>query len=195
MSQSLAVKGSDLAREAAGDWTIDGAHSSAGFVARHLMISKVRGTFGRVEGAVHIAPDAVSSWAEVRIDAASIDTGAEQRDAHLRSPDFLDADAFPYLAYRTTGLRDVTDCTFVLDGELTIRDVTRPVALQVAFEGAAEDPFGNERLSFSARGDIDREEFGITWNQALETGGVLVGKTVRIELDVTLVRPKSRGGE
>ena len=177
------VQGVDL--PAAGTWELDPAHSSVSFVARHLMVAKVRGGFTKFEGVLRVAENPVESSAEVTIDAASISTAEEGRDQHLRSADFLNVEAFPTLRFRTTSLEPTGDNTFDLHGELTIRDTTKPVTLHATYEGAQTDPWGNAKIAFSATTEIDREEFGITWNQALETGGVLVGKKVRIELDVS----------
>ncbi|GGK34896.1 polyisoprenoid-binding protein [Pilimelia terevasa] len=171
-----------------GTFAIDPAHSRAGFVARHLMVSKVRGAFTAVSGTVTVAEDPAASHVAADIDAASIDTGVADRDAHLRSADFLDVETYPHLRFRSTGLRPTGDGEFVLTGELSIRDVTRAVALAVEFEGVARSPWGQEVIGFTATTEIDREEFGITWNQALETGGVLVGKQVKIEISVEAIR-------
>lgn len=173
---------------AAGTWEIDPAHSTVGFVARHLMIAKVRGRFGAFSGTLHVADDPDASWAGVTIDASSIDTREERRDAHLRSPDFLDVANHPTLGFRSTGLHRTGERTFELPGELTIRGVTRPVTLAVEFEGLTIDPWGNTRAVFSAETQIDREEFGLTWNQVLETGGVLVGRDVKIQIEIEAVR-------
>ncbi len=171
---------------APGSYTIDESHSSASFQVRHLGLSKVRGGFESFSGTVEIADDPAQSSVEVSLDAASFSTGNSDRDAHVKSPDFLDVEAYPTLTYRSTGVRQDGD-TWKVDGELTVRDVTRPVTLDVEFEGAGQDPWGSARIAFSASTEIDRDEFGITWNQALETGGVLVGKTVKITIDVQAV--------
>jgi len=176
---------------AAGTWEIDASHSSVGFVVRHLMVSKVRGSFGAFEGRIDIGADPTSSSVDVQIDAGSIYTGDANRDGHLRSPDFLDIDRWPHLRFRSTEVTEVDGNRFKLLGELTIRDVTRPVTLDVEYLGASADPYGNTRSAFTASTEIDREEFGITWNQALETGGVLVGRKVQIVLDVTGVKPSA----
>jgi polyisoprenoid-binding protein YceI len=171
-----------------GVFALDPAHTRAGFVARHLMVSKVRGAFTEVSGEVVIAADPAESTVTAVIPAASIDTGAPDRDGHLRGPDFLDADAHPTLTFRSTGVVLGRDNTFTLRGELTIRDVTREVDLEVEFEGLARSPWGQEVIGFTATTEIDREEFGMTWNQALETGGVLVGHKVKIEISAEAVR-------
>lgn len=170
-----------------GVWEIDAAHTSVEFVARHLMVAKVRGRFKDVSGTVKVGGTPQDSSVEVAISAASIDTANEGRDQHLRSPDFLDVEQYPTLAYRSTSAEQVGETTLRLGGDLTIRGVTKPAALEVEYQGLTRDPFGNQRAVFSAWTEIDREEFGITWNQALETGGVLVGKRVRVELEVEII--------
>jgi polyisoprenoid-binding protein YceI len=173
---------------APGTFTLDPAHTRVGFVVRHLMINKVRGGFGDVAGDVVVAEDPLESSVHATIQAASIDTGVADRDNHLRSADFLDAASHPTLEFRSTGLRSRSANEFVLDGELTVRGITRPVTLRLEFEGAARSPWGQEVVGFTATTEIDREEFGLTWNQALETGGVLVGKQIKIEIEAEAVR-------
>jgi polyisoprenoid-binding protein YceI len=170
----------------AGTYVLDTAHSEVGFTARHLMVSKVRGRFAELTGSVTIAEDPTGSSVEVSMAAASIESRDDQRDAHLRSPDFLDVEAHPTLTYRSTAVTPTGARTWAVDGELTIRGVTRPVGLEVTFEGAARDPWGGTAYGFSASGELDREEFGLTWNQALETGGVLVGKAIRLHIEAEL---------
>lgn len=172
---------------ARGVWDIDASHSTVGFVARHLMVTKVRGRFTDVRGSVTIAEDPAASSAEVEIATASLDTGNADRDAHVRDGDFLDVEAFPTMTWRSTGVRPDGD-GWLVDGELTVKGVTRPVTLAVEFEGTAKDPWGGERAAFSAKSEIDREDFGLTWNVTLDSGGVLVGKKIKLELDVQLVR-------
>jgi polyisoprenoid-binding protein YceI len=171
----------------AGTWVFDTSHSSIEFVARHLMVSKVRGGFGAFSGTVTVADPVTESSVDVTIDTASFTSGDENRDAHVRGEDFLDVERFPALTFKGSGPRQ-NGSGWVLPGELTIRDVTRPVELHVEALGVLADPWGNEKAAFSATTEIDREEFGVTWNAALETGGVLVGNTVRIEIDVQLGR-------
>jgi polyisoprenoid-binding protein YceI len=168
-----------------GVYALDQAHTDVGFAVRHLMVSKVRGRFGDLEGTVEIAEDPTQSTLDVTIHAASVDTRNEQRDAHLRSPDFFDTEQFPVLRYRSTRIEAAGD-VWVVDGELTIRDVSRPVQLEVTFEGSALNPWGTPALGFSATASIDREEFDLTWNQSLETGGVLVGKTIAVQIEAEL---------
>lgn len=171
----------------AGTWTIDAAHSSVEVIARHLMLAKVRGRFGSFAGEIVVGDTPEDSGVEVTIDAASIDTGEPKRDEHLRSPDFLDVENHPTLTFRSSGARRTGERTLEVDGDLTIRGVVRPVTLDVEYLGVTQDPWGNTRAAFSATTEIDREEFGITWNQALETGGVMVGRKLKVELEVSAV--------
>ena len=171
-----------------GTFTIDASHTTVGFVARHLVVSKVRGSFTEVSGTIQVAPNPLDSTVEVTIGAASITTGQADRDNHLRSADFLELEKYPNLVYRSTGVKSHNGNRFVLGGELTVRDVTREVDLEVEYEGTVTSPWGQEVIAFTASTEIDREAWGITWNQALETGGVVVGKKVKIELSVEAVR-------
>ncbi len=173
---------------AAGTFSIDAAHTEVGFIARHLMVSKVRGSFTQVSGEVVVAEDPLASSVTVHIPAASIDTGVADRDNHLRSSDFLDVEKYPELTFRSAGVAAPSGEKFKLVGELTIRDVTREVTLDVEFDGVAVSPWGQEVVAFTASTEIDREDFGMMWNQALEAGGVLVGKKVKIELSVEAIR-------
>jgi polyisoprenoid-binding protein YceI len=171
-----------------GTFTLDPAHTTVSFVARHLMVSKVRGSFTDVSGAITIADEPLSSSVNVVIGAASITTGSPDRDQHLRSSDFLDLDNHPEITFRSTKLVSRSGTEFALAGDLTIRGVTREVELEVEFDGAAVSPWGKEVIAFSATAEIDREEFGITWNAALETGGVLVGHKVKIDINAEATR-------
>ncbi|MGC4768837.1 YceI family protein [Micromonospora sp. DT44] len=173
---------------AAGTYVLDAAHKRVGFVARHMMVSKVRGEFNEATATITIAEEPLQSSVVATIQAASIDTTQDDRDAHLRSPEFLDAEQFPTLEFRSTGVKSRKGNEFVLDGELTVKGVTRPVELEVEFEGVGRSPFGQDIFGFSASTEIDREEFGLTWNVALETGGVLVGKKIKIEIEGEAVR-------
>jgi polyisoprenoid-binding protein YceI len=172
---------------APGTYEIDPVHTSVEFVSRYAMLAKVRGRFGVFSGTLHIDKDPARSWADVEIDASSIDTNMEMRDNHLRSADFLDLENHPTMRYRSNRVEVTGDRRFRLHGELTIRGTTLPVDLDVEYEGTSVGLRAERRIGFSASGEIDREAFGMTWNQALETGGVLVGKTVKIELDVQAV--------
>jgi len=170
-------------------WNLDPAHATVGFAVKHLMISTVRGHFNDISGTVVVdEANLAGAKIEVTIAAASIDTRVEQRDAHLRSPDFFDAERFPTITFRSTRLERGGAADFRLIGELTIRGVTREVALDVTDEGRGTDPWGGTRAAFSLRGKINRADFGLTWNQALEAGGVLVSDEVKIEAEVQFVR-------
>ena len=173
---------------APGTWEIDPAHSELSFVARYLMVTKVRGGFTEFSGTLHIAEAPEESWVEVTIKAASIDTGTPDRDKHLRSADFLDVERFPELRFRSTKVELIGGTGLKVSGDLTIRDVTKPVVLDAEFQGIAKDPWGGTRAAFSATTEIDREEFGASWNVALETGGWLVSKKVRLELEAQAIR-------
>ena len=170
-------------------WNIDAAHTGIHFAVRHMVVSKVRGRFGKYTGTIRLDEGDITRGAvEVAIEASSIDTGVADRDAHLRSADFFDVEKFPELRFRSTRLERVDDTHFRVLGNLSIRDVTREVALDVEYGGQGKDPWGNERLGFVAKTSIDRKDFGLTWNQALETGGILVGDRIDIDLDVQAVR-------
>jgi polyisoprenoid-binding protein YceI len=171
-----------------GTWVIDPSHSTVEFVAKHLVVSKVRGRFTAFSGVIDVAEDIAASTVDVTIEAGSISTNDEQRDGHLTSPDFLDVATFPTLTFRSTGAHHRDGDRWTIPGELTIKDVTEAVELDVEYLGVFTDPWGNDKAAFTASTEIDREAFGITWNQALETGGVLVGKQVRIELEVQLAQ-------
>jgi polyisoprenoid-binding protein YceI len=178
----------ELRLPATGAYAIDTAHSSVEFVVRHLGLSRTRGRFSAFTGTVRVAEDPRSSSTEVSIDAGSVHTGDAGRDGHLRSGDFLDLERWPALTFHSTGVRRGRSDEWLVDGELTIRDVTRPVTLAVTYNGSVADPMAGERIAFSATAEIDREDFGLTWNKVLDTGGLLVGRTVRIELEVEAVR-------
>jgi len=170
-------------------WNIDLSHSGANFSVRHMVVSKVRGRFTKFSGLLNLDDDDITrSVVEATIDARSIETGVEQRDAHLRSADFFDVEKYPELRFRSTRIEKLDDNRFRVVGQLTIRDVTREVALDVEGGGRAKDPWGNERTGFVAKTTLDRKDFGLKWNQALEAGGVLVGDRVDIELDVQGVK-------
>jgi polyisoprenoid-binding protein YceI len=169
-------------------WDIDVGHSAIHFWVRHLVISKVHGRFARWSGAIELDPqDLTRSSVEVKIDATSIDTQVADRDTHLRSPDFLDVAKYPELTFRSTKIEKAGGGYRVL-GDLTIHGVTKPVTLEAEFAGTAKDPWGNERAGFSAKTSLDRREFGLTWNAALEAGGVLVGEKVEISVELEAVK-------
>lgn len=177
-----------VALPAAGTYVIDPTHTRVGFVARHLMVTKVRGSFREFTGSITVGEDAKSSTAEATIKTTSIDTGTPDRDAHLRSEDFFASDVFPDMSFRNARVTGQKGETFTVVGDLTIKDVTREVTLDVELDGVAKDPWGNEKLAVTASTEIDREDFGLTWNVALESGGVLVSKKVRIEIEAQAAR-------
>jgi polyisoprenoid-binding protein YceI len=177
-----------LALPATGTYALDTSHSHVGFKVRHLVVAKVRGRFADFDGTITVAEDALDSSVTVEVRTASVDTRDETRDGHLRSADFFDVERFPVMAFRSTGVREEGEGRFAVVGDLTIGDTTRPVTLDVRFDGSAVDPWGGERIAFTAETRINREDFGLTYNQALETGGVLVGKEIDIEIDVEAVR-------
>lgn len=166
----------------AGTWLIDPAHTNTEFIARHLLVTKVRGGFHDLSGTLTVAEDPLESQLDVTIQAGSIYSGTEDRDNHLKSPDFLDVDNFKTLHFRSTDITP-TDDGWRVTGDLTIRDKTRPVTMDVEFHGVMMDPWGNGKASFSAATEIDREDWDLTWNVALEGGGLLVSKKVKIEID------------
>jgi polyisoprenoid-binding protein YceI len=174
---------------AAGTYSIDAGHSYVGFAVKHFGLSKVKGEFQKFDGSITVAEPATDSSVSVTIQADSFSSRDEQRDAHVRGADFLDAETYPTLSFTSTGLRQDGD-DWVVTGDLTVHGETRSVELETEFEGAIEDPYGMERIAFSAETEIDRTEFGLTWNQALETGGLVVGKKVKVTLEVEAVRPK-----
>ena len=173
----------------AGTWTIDASHTRIGFVARHAMVTKVRGGFNDFEGnAVVDAEDFTKSTATLSIRAASIDTRNEQRDGHLRSNDFLALDEYPQITFVSTGVTRTGDTSLELTGDLTIKGTTNSVTVPFDFEGTATDPFGNLRAGFEGSVVINRKDFGITWNAALETGGVLVSDKITLEFEVSAIK-------
>lgn len=169
-------------------YTIDPSHSRVGFVARHAMITKVRGAFNDVEGSGRFDPaNPAASDLTVSIKTASIDTRSEDRDGHLRSADFFDVEKYPTITFASTGIEAVSDTDYRITGDLTIKDVTRPVTFDVEFAGTAVDPFGNSRLGLEGSTTVSRKEWGLTWNTALEAGGVLVGDKVVLELEISAI--------
>jgi polyisoprenoid-binding protein YceI len=177
---------------ATGTWNIDPAHTSIEFVARHLMVTKVRGAFKEFSGSFDVAEDPMQSTLSVDVALASVDTGAEDRDNHLRSPDFFDLENHPTMTFRSTSLAPAGD-GWDLAGDLSIKGVTKPVTLDVEFLGVANDPWGNAKAAFSAHGEIDREAFGVTWNVALEGGGLLVSKKIQIEIEAQAMLATEEG--
>ena len=173
---------------AAGTYDLDAAHKRVGFVARHLMVSKVRGQFADASAVITIAEDPLQSSVTASINTASIETGQTDRDNHLRSGDFFESEKYPTMDFRSTGIKSHAGAEFVLDGELTIKGVTKPVELTVEFEGAGASPYGFSVFGFSATTEIDREDWGLTWNMALESGGVMVSKKIKIEIEGEAIR-------
>ncbi len=175
--------------ELSGTYVIDPAHTRIGFVARHAMVTKVRGAFNEFEGsAVVDGADFTKSTGQLTIQAASIDTRNEQRDAHLRSNDFLAMEEYPQITFVATDIRQAGATSLELTGDLTIRGVTNSVTIPFEFEGAATDPFGNLRVGFEGSAVINRKDYGITWNAALETGGVLVSDKITLEFEVSAIK-------
>lgn len=167
----------------AGTWAIDASHTEVGFVARHLMVSKVRGTFREVAGTVEIAEDITKSVVDVTAQIASVETGSPDRDTHLKSEDFFDAEKFPTMHFVSTSFDGAT-----LAGDLTIKDVTKPVSFDVDFGGVGQDPWGNTKAGFEATTTVNRKDWGLTWNAAVEGGGVLVSDKITINIDVQLAK-------
>lgn len=172
---------------AAGPWRVDPGHAEVGFVGRHLVFTKVRGRFRDVSGVIQVAEDPNDTTVEVQIDMSSVESGSDQRDEHLRSADLFDVDRFPTATFRGSA-QDWVGRTGKLAGDLTIKDVTRPVVLDVDYEGFARDPWGGDRIVFSASATINREDWGVTWNMPLETGGLLVSKEINIQLELEATR-------
>lgn len=172
-----------------GDWVIDPTHSSIGFTARHAMVTKVRGTFEEFEGQAHLDADAPArSTASVTIQVTSINTRQAQRDEHLRTNDFFDAPTFPEITFASTGVEVVSADTFRLTGDLTVKGTTKPVAIDFEHTGIATDVYGNVRAGFEGKTTINRSEFGVTWNAALETGGVMVSDKIVLEFDISAIK-------
>jgi polyisoprenoid-binding protein YceI len=175
--------------ELTGTYTLDPAHTRIGFVARHAMVTKVRGSFDEFAGtAVLDGANPANSRVEVTIEAASIDTRNAQRDEHLRGNDFLAMQEYPKITFASTGVRQAGETTFEVTGDLTIKGVTNSVTIPFEFEGAAKDPFGNERVGLEGSVTINRKDYGVTWNAALEGGGVLVSDKVTLEFEVSAIK-------
>lgn len=170
-----------------GTWSVDPSHSSAGFSVKHMGIATVRGRFGAFEGQLRVDEDGgVSGFGAA--DVATIDTGDEKRDGHLRSADFFSADEHPRVSYEVTAVEPVDEETFKVIGDLTIRGITAPVELTAVVEGTDVDPWGNERVAITASGSLRRSDYGLTWNQALGSGNVLVGEKVNLAIDISAVK-------
>ncbi|AMW13058.1 polyisoprenoid-binding protein [Streptomyces qaidamensis] len=172
-----------------GDYTIDPAHSTIGFVARHAMVTNVKGGFQDFTGTLHLdGSDPSRSTASIDVVMDSISTGNDDRDGHLKSADFFKADEFPAMTFRSTKAEALGGDDYRITGELTILGTTRPLAIDLEFNGAAKDPFGNERVGFEGKAEILRSEWGLTWNAALETGGVLVSDKIKLNFDISAIR-------
>ncbi|WP_330298755.1 YceI family protein [Streptomyces sp. NBC_00503] len=172
-----------------GDYVIDPAHTSIGFTVRHAMVTNVRGTFSDHEGTLHLdGSDPARSTAVIDVKIASVDTGIADRDGHLRSGDFFDAETFPLMTFRSTSAAQTGGDTYRIDGELTIKDVTRPLSIDLEFNGSATDVYGNERVGFEGSAEILRSDWGLTWNAALETGGVMVSDKVKLTFDISAIK-------
>jgi polyisoprenoid-binding protein YceI len=170
-----------------GDYILDPAHTSVGFVGRHLMVTKVRGTFPKAEARIHVGETLESSSLEVTIDVASVQTRDEKRDNHLRSADFFDVEHYPSMTFRATHAEAVGEGRYAITGDLTIRDQTHPVTLDTQFLGAEKTPWGTQAAAVSASAEIDRERWGLMWNVALESGRFLVSKMIQLEIDAEVV--------
>lgn len=181
MSMTRNVNGVEL--PVPGTYTLDPTHTRIGFVARHLMVTKVRGHFAQFEGSITIGDEPRGSTADVTIQTASVETGTADRDNHLRSGDFFEAEKYPALTFRNARVVSQKGTDFTVVGDLTIKDVTREVQLAVELDGVVKDPWGGTRLAVTASTEIDREDWGMTWNTALEAGGVVVSKKIRIEIE------------
>jgi polyisoprenoid-binding protein YceI len=177
-----------LAEITPGTYVIDDSHSRLGFVARHAMVTKVRGAFNEYEGKAVVTDGLESTSIDVVIKATSIDTRNEQRDAHIRSNDFLAPDDYPEITFHSTSTKVVDGDTLEVTGDLTVRGVTRSVTIPFSFEGAAVDPFGNHRVGFEGSVVINRKDFGVNWNAALEAGGVLVSEKVTLEFEISAIK-------
>jgi polyisoprenoid-binding protein YceI len=185
MSATQSIGGVEL--PAAGTWEIDPGHAEVGFVGCHLGLTKIRGRFTDVEGTVQVANDPNESTVEVTIDMASVESGSADRDHHLRSVDFFDVDNHPTARFRSTAV-GIDGARGTVTGDLTIKGETRPVVLDVAYLGHARDPWDNDRAVFSASATVNREDWGLTWNMVLDSGGLLVSKQIQLEIEVELIR-------
>ncbi|MDP4173214.1 MAG: YceI family protein [Bacteroidota bacterium] len=172
-------------------WALDPAHSRVQFSAKHMIISTVKGNFNSYGVNVHTEGDNFETAdIEVIIDTSSIDTGAPDRDNHLRSDDFFNAEKYPQMKFKSTKLEKLDDESYKLYGDLTIRDITKPIELEVEYGGTVIDPWGNTRVGFSVNGSLDRFEYGLKWNALIETGGAVVGKTIKLSADIELIKQK-----
>jgi polyisoprenoid-binding protein YceI len=180
--------GTTAIEDVAGDYTLDVTHTRIGFSARHAMVTTVRGQFGDFEGSAKVSTaDPAASSASVTIRTASITTGQEDRDGHLRSGDFFDVETYPEIRFVSTGVARKDAETWTVTGDLTIKDVTKPVSIDFELTGSARDPFGNLRVGFEGSTTVNRKDWGLAWNAALETGGVLVSEKIKLEFDVSAI--------
>ena len=178
---------SNLSALTPGTWAIDHSHSTVGFVARHLMVAKVRGRFEQFDGSITVAADPLQSSVEATVQIASVQTNDDGRNGHLLSPDFFDAEQFPTMSLRSTGI-SAAGSDYVLHTDLTIKGVTKSVDFALEFEGVVTDPWGNTKAGFSAEAEVNRKDWGLEWNVALEAGGVLVGEKVKILLEIEALK-------
>jgi polyisoprenoid-binding protein YceI len=178
---------SGLAALTAGTWSVDAGHSAVAFSARHLMVAKVRGSFDQFVGTITVGENPLESKVEAVVQIASINTKDDSRDGHLKSPDFFDAEQFPTMSLVSTGI-EARGADYVLHADLTIKGVTKAVDFDLAFDGVVADPWGNTKAGFTAETEINRKDFGLEWNVALETGGVLVGEKVKITLEIEALK-------
>jgi polyisoprenoid-binding protein YceI len=168
-----------------GKWTVDASHTSVGFTVKHMMVSKVKGSFGVVEGTLEGNPeDLTGAKIDFKIDTTSINTNSEDRDNHLRSADFFDTETYPSITFVSTEIVKKGDNEYDVTGDITIKDVTQKITFEAEYEGTGKNPWGVEVAAFEVEGKISRKEFGLTWNQALEAGGVLVGDDIKISIDL-----------
>jgi polyisoprenoid-binding protein YceI len=182
------LKMSVLSTLPAGTYNIDASHSRVGFSARHAMVTKVRGSFNDYTGSATVA-DGVASIS-IEINVASVDTRSADRDGHLQSPDFFDVANFPKITFASTSVKDSGSDKLSVEGNLTIKDVTKPVTIEFEYTGTATDPFGNARYGFEGAAEINRKDFGLTWNAALETGGILVSENIKLEFEISTIAAK-----
>ena len=180
---------SDLDLPTSGTWVLDPDHTSIEFVARHLMVTKVRGRFSDFSGSIEIADNPTESAVAIEVALASVHTGTPDRDGHLRSPDFFDVENYPTMKFVSTSIVEKGD-GYSMTGDLTVKDVTHPLTLDVEYLGVMTDPYGNAKVAFSAAGEVTRSDWGLNWNAPLEAGGVLVSKTARIEIEAQAARPE-----
>jgi polyisoprenoid-binding protein YceI len=177
----------DINSLAPGTWNVDPSHSSLSFIARHLMITKVRGTFSTFSGTITVPEDRTGASVTASADTASVSTGDAQRDGHVKSADFFDVENHPTMTFASTAVKpDGGD--WVLAGDLTIKGITKPVEFELEFEGVNTDPWGNQKAAFTAKTEVNRKDWGLEWNVALETGGVLVSEKIKLELDIQAVK-------